>query len=46
MAARKSAASNNHLEEAMALLIRNQAAFVEEIARNGQERLSRVETNY
>jgi len=30
----------------MALLIRNQAAFVEEIARNGQERRSRVETNY
>lgn len=38
MAARKSA-SNNHLEEAMALLIRNQAAFVEQIARNDQERL-------
>ena len=31
---------NNHLEEAMALLIRNQAAFVEQIARNDQERLS------
>ena len=30
---------NNHLEEAMALLIRNQAAFVEQIARNDQERL-------
>ncbi len=31
---------NNHLEEAMALLIRNQAAFVEQIARNDQERLA------
>lgn len=40
MAARKSSASNNHLEEAMALLIRNQAAFVEQIARNDQERLT------
>jgi len=34
MAARRSLARNNHLEEAMALLIRNQAAFVEQIARN------------
>jgi SMC interacting uncharacterized protein involved in chromosome segregation len=39
MAARKHLARNNHLEEAMALLIRNQAAFVEQIARNDQERL-------
>jgi 5-formaminoimidazole-4-carboxamide-1-beta-D-ribofuranosyl 5'-monophosphate synthetase len=39
MAARKPLARNNHLEEAMALLIRNQAAFVEQIARNDQERL-------
>ena len=40
MAARKSPATNNHLQEAMALLIRNQAAFVEQIARNDQERLA------
>jgi len=33
-------ARNNHLQEAMALLIRNQAAFVEQIARNDQERLA------
>ena len=39
MTARKPIARNNHLEEAMALLIRNQAAFVEQIARNDQERL-------
>ena len=39
MAARKSHA-NNHLEEAMALLISNQAAFVEQISRNDQERLA------
>ncbi|MEK6280486.1 MAG: hypothetical protein AABN95_09060 [Acidobacteriota bacterium] len=39
MPVRKSFVSNNHLEEAMALLIRNQAAFVEQIARNDQERL-------
>ncbi len=39
MATRKTSNSNNHLEEAMALLIRNQAAFVEQIARNDQERL-------
>src|SRR6185436_15151546 len=39
MAARKPLHRNNHLEEAMALLIRNQAAFVEQIARNDQERL-------
>ena len=38
MAARKSAA-NNHLQEAMALLIHNQAAFVEQISRSDQERL-------
>src|SRR6266513_6386324 len=40
MATRKNSNSNNHLEEAMALLIRNQAAFVEQIARNDQERLA------
>ena len=40
MSARKPLARNNHLEEAMALLIRNQAAFVEQIARNDQERLA------
>lgn len=39
MAARKSSANNNHLAEAMALLIRNQAAFVEQISRNDQERI-------
>jgi predicted nucleic acid-binding Zn-ribbon protein len=38
MAARKPLIRNNHLEEAMALLIRNQAAFVEQISRNDQER--------
>src|ERR1043166_5759084 len=38
MSARRPLARNNHLEEAMALLIRNQAAFVEQIARNDQER--------
>ena len=40
MAARKRPTANNHLQEAMALLIRNQAAFVEQIARNDQERLA------
>jgi hypothetical protein len=40
MSARKPLPRNNHLEEAMALLIRNQAAFVEQIARNDQERLA------
>lgn len=40
MAARKPMSRNNHLEEAMALLIRNQAACVEQIARNDQERLA------
>jgi benzoyl-CoA reductase/2-hydroxyglutaryl-CoA dehydratase subunit BcrC/BadD/HgdB len=40
MATRKTSATNNHLQEAMALLIRNQAAFVEQIARNDQERLA------
>jgi hypothetical protein len=40
MAARRPLSRNNHLEEAMALLIRNQAAFVEQIARNDQERLA------
>jgi hypothetical protein len=39
MSARRPLARNNHLEEAMALLIRNQAAFVEQIARTDQERL-------
>jgi SMC interacting uncharacterized protein involved in chromosome segregation len=39
MATRKPLVRNNHLEEAMALLIHNQAAFVEQIARNDQERL-------
>jgi hypothetical protein len=39
MTARRPLARNNHLEEAMALLIHNQAAFVEQIARNDQERL-------
>jgi hypothetical protein len=39
MVTRRPVARNNHLEEAMALLIRNQAAFVEQIARNDQERL-------
>jgi hypothetical protein len=38
MATRRPLARNNHLEEAMALLIHNQAAFVEQIARNDQER--------
>ena len=40
MSARRPLGRNNHLEEAMALLIRNQAAFVEQIARNDQERLA------
>jgi hypothetical protein len=40
MATRRPLARNNHLEEAMALLIRNQAGFVEQIARNDQERLA------
>jgi hypothetical protein len=40
MAARRPLVRNNHLEEAMALLIRNKAAFVEQIARNDQERLT------
>jgi chromosome segregation ATPase len=40
MAARKPLTRNNHLEEAMALLIRNQAAFVEQISRNDQERVA------
>ena len=38
MATRKNSNSNNHLEEAMAMLIRNQAAFVEQIARTDRER--------
>jgi hypothetical protein len=45
MPARKRPAANNHLQEAMALLIRNQAAFVERIARNDQERLSLQRTS-
>jgi hypothetical protein len=40
MASRKPLALNNHLQEAMALLIHNQAAFVEQIARNDRERLA------
>src|ERR1051325_8726827 len=40
MSARRIARTNNHLEEAMALLIRNQAGFVDQIARNDQERLA------
>ena len=40
MPARKRPTANNHLQEAMALLIRNQAAFVEQIARNDQERIT------
>ena len=40
MSDRRPLVRNNHLEEAMALLIRNQAAFVEQIARNDQERLA------
>ena len=36
MATRRAPARNNHLEEAMALLIRNQAAFVEQVSRNDQ----------
>jgi len=36
----KRSSANNHLQEAMALLIRNQAAFVEQIARHDQERLA------
>ena len=40
MATRKAPSPNNHLQEAMALLIRNQAAFVEQISRNDQERLA------
>jgi hypothetical protein len=40
MATRRPLPRNNHLEEAMALLIHNQAAFVEQIARNDQERLA------
>src|SRR6266496_5363147 len=46
MAARRPRARNNHLEEAMALLIRNQAAFVEQIARNDQERLKLQRQTY
>jgi len=38
MATRKNSNSNNHLEEAMALLISNQAAFVEQIARTDRDR--------
>jgi hypothetical protein len=40
MPARKRPTANNHLQEAIALLIRNQGAFVEQIARNDQERLT------
>jgi glutamyl/glutaminyl-tRNA synthetase len=40
MASRKPPTRNNHLQEAMALLISNQAAFVEQVARNDRERLA------
>src|SRR3989454_12858512 len=40
MASRKPPTRNNHLQEAMALLIGNQAAFVEQVARNDRERLA------
>lgn len=40
MAGRRPLYRNNHLEEAMALLVRNQVAFVEQISRNDQERLA------
>lgn len=40
MATRNGHGANFHLQEAMALLIRNQAAFVEQISRNDQERLT------
>jgi ectoine hydroxylase-related dioxygenase (phytanoyl-CoA dioxygenase family) len=40
MAARRPNSNHNRLEEAMALLINNQAAFVGQIARNDQERLA------
>ena len=40
MPAIKRPTANSHLQEAMALLIQNQAAFVEQIARNDQERLT------
>src|SRR6267143_4695413 len=40
MASRKPPTRNNHLQEAMALLISNQAAFVEQFARNDRERLA------
>src|SRR4026209_429066 len=40
MAARRPNSKNHRLEEAMALLINNQAAFVGQIARNDQERLA------
>jgi hypothetical protein len=40
MAARRPHSNNDRLEEAMALLINNQAAFVGQIARNDRERLT------
>jgi hypothetical protein len=40
MATRNGTNASIHLQEAMALLIRNQAAFVEQISRNDQERLA------
>jgi hypothetical protein len=40
MATRNGSSASTHLQEAMALLIRNQAAFVEQISRNDQERLT------
>jgi uncharacterized damage-inducible protein DinB len=40
MATRNGTNASIHLQEAMALLIRNQAAFVERISGNDQERLA------
>jgi len=40
MATRKRPTSNNRLQEAIALLLANQAAFVEQISRNDQQRLA------
>ena len=37
MSAKRPLRRNNHLEEAMALLLNNQAAFVGQIARNDRE---------
>ena len=40
MATRNGTNASIHLQEGMALLIRNRAAFVEQISRNDQERLA------